>query len=398
MSKEAVDRSVEDLFKWSDLKCVRHLAQIRWGDARKVTCPHCNTSAEHYWTPKELRWKCKSCSSRFSVTSQTVFANRRMSMQRLLVALHLWACGAAGQPALELRRMLKFGGYSTAFTLGGKLREGLRRGFNTGLVSGVIEIDAAHASGRRASEKRGKPQNYRVNSEEAAQEDALLTTGARQKKRRDEKVAALAAGGVLHPEHGAVFPSTRRLVYPVRCRSGVKGRGALMTRVGVGLAETPHVAEALAAAFVAIPESILATDTGTAFIALGRKFQAHSQVNHSETLIGPEGQHNNNAESFSARQDRSEKGVYLNIEPKYLTDYAVETAFREDHRRMAPGETADRLLGYALSVGLSHHWRGYTHGRHRKHEILITGNRSAKASGPEKGRSSISSANGRPPR
>lgn len=398
MSSAAVDRSVEELFRWSDLKCVKHLAEIRWGDFKLVTCPHCNTSAEHYWTPRELRWKCKSCASRFSVTSQTVFANRRMPLQKLLAALHLWACGAAGQPALEMRRMLKFGGYNTAFTLCSKLREGLQRGFNTGLVSGVIEIDAAHASGRRASEKRGKPQNYSVKSEDEAQADALLTTSARQKKRRDEKAAALAAGGIVHPEHGQVFPSSRRLVYPVRCRSGVKGRGALVTRIGVGLAESPQVAAALAAAFVAIPESVLATDTGMAFTALGKKFQSHSQVNHSETLRGPEGQHNNNAESFSARQDRAEKGVYLNIEPKYLTDYAVETAFREDHRRMAPGAVADRLLGYALSVGLSRHWRGFTHGRHRKHEILITGNRPASSSGPEKGKSPISSANRRPPR
>ena len=398
MSRDAVDRSVEELFKWSDLKCVRHLAQIRWGDPRKVTCPHCNTSAEHYWYLKELRWKCKCCGSRFSVTSQTVFANRRMPLQKLLAALHLWASGAAGQPALELRRMLKFGGYNTAFTLVSKLREGLLRGFNTGLVSGVIEMDGAHASGRRASEKRGRPQNYRVQSEEDAQLDAMLTTSARQKKRREEKAAALAAGGVLHPEHGAVFPATRRLVFTVRRRSGVKGRGALTTRIGVGEAETPAVAEALANAYVAMPESFLATDTGTAFAALGKRFQSHSQVNHSETLMGPLGQHNNNAESFSARQDRSEKGVYLNIEPKYLTDYVAETAFREDHRRMPPGAAADRALGYALSVGLSHHWRGYTHGRHRGHEILVTGNRAAKASGPEKGRSPISSANGRPPR
>ncbi len=398
MSKEAVDRSVEDLFKWSTLKCVRHLAQIRWGDHRKVTCPHCNTSAEHYWSLKELRWKCKGCGSRFSVTSQTVFANRRMPLQKLLAALHLWASGAAGQPALELRRMLKFGGYNTAFTLVSKLREGLLRGFNTGLVSGVIEMDGAHASGRRASEKRGRPLTYRVHSEEEAQSDAMLTTSARQKKRRDEKAAALAAGGVLHPEHGAVFPSTRRLVFTVRRRSGVKGRGAVATRIGVGVAKTPAVAEALANAYVAMPESYLATDTGTAFVALGKRFQAHSQVNHSETLVGPEGQHNNNAESFSARQDRSEKGVYLNIEPKYLTDYVAETAFREDHRRMPPGAAADRALGCALSVGLSHHWRGYTHGRHRKHEILATGNRPYAASGPEKGRSPISSANGRPPR
>lgn len=54
------------------------------------------------------------------------------------------------------------------------------------------------------------------------------------------------------------------------------------------------------------------------------------------TRVGPKGQYWNSAESFSACQDRSEKSVYLNVEPKYLTHYVAETALREDHRRMAP--------------------------------------------------------------
>jgi hypothetical protein len=75
--------------------------------------------------------------------------------------------------------MLKFGGYNTAFSLVSKLREGLVRGFNTGLVSGVVEMDGAHASGRRASEKRGRPLTFRATPEDEADKDALLTTSAR---------------------------------------------------------------------------------------------------------------------------------------------------------------------------------------------------------------------------
>jgi ribosomal protein L37AE/L43A len=398
MSKEAVDRSVEEFATWSDLRCIRHLATIRWGSYKVVGCPHCNTTAEHYWHVKERRWKCAHCRKKFSVTSNTVFANRRLAWQKLLAAIHLWACGAAGQPALELRRMLKLGGYNTAFTLVSKLREGLLRGFNTGLISGVVEMDGAHASGRRASETRGRPLTFRVADEEDAKQDALLTVSARQKKRREEKAAAIAAGGVVHPEHGAVFPASRRIAFTLRRRSGAKGRGALVTRVGIGLAETPDVAQALVDAYVAKPESILATDTGTAFSKVGKEFQLHLQVNHSETLVGPNGEHVNNSEGFSARQDRSEKGVYLNIEPKYLHDYVVETAFREDHRRLGPGAAADQAAFWALNVGLSRFWRGFTHGKHRDHEILVPANREAKPSGPKKGRSPVSGANGRPPR
>ena len=172
----------------------------------------------------------------------------------------------------------------------------------------------------------------------------------------------------------------------------------MVTRVGIGIAETPDVALALANTYVAIPESILATDSGSAFLQLGKKFKLHLQVNHSESMVGPGGEHNNNSESFSARQDRSESGVYLNIEPKYLCDYATETAFREDHRRRPPGATASRAMHCALNVGLSHFWRGFTHGHHRDYELLFPANRAANPSGPVKGRSPISSVNGRPPR
>jgi hypothetical protein len=208
----------------------------------------------------------------------------------------------------------------------------------------------------------------------------------------------MEAGGRVHPEYGATFPAARRIAITIRRRSGAKGKGADSTRVGIGLAETPDVVEALVAKYVAVPESILATDLGTAYPKVGKQFQLHMTVNHSETLVSPEGHHVNNAESFGWRQDRSEKGVYLNIEPKYLHDYVVETAFREDHRRLPPGEQSDRALYFALNVGLSQHWRMYTHGRHRDFEILAPENRPADPSGPKKGRSPQSSVNGRPPR
>lgn len=397
MSKEAVDRSVQEFASWTDLKCVRHLAEVRWGSFTCVGCPHCNTTDTHYWSVKESRWKCRHCGKRFSVTSKTVFANRKMPLQTMLAAVHLWACGAAGQPALEMRRMLNLGGYNTAFVLCSKLREGLLRGFNTGLISGVVEMDGAHASGRRASQKRGRPLVVRNDDDAEALDEKTLTGPGKKQKRDAEKRAAIAAGGILHPG-GQVHPATRRIAFTLRRRSGAKGKGALVTRVGIGLTESPDVVQALVEAFVATPESILATDSGTAFLRVGKEFQLHLQVNHSDTLVGPNGEHNNNSEGFSARQDRAEKGVHLNIEPKHLHDYVVETAFREDHRRLAPGAVADRAMYWALNVGASQYWTGYTHGRHRDFEILSPANRPAAASGPKKGRSPISSINGRPPR
>lgn len=134
------------------------------------------------------------------------------------------------------------------------------------------------------------------------------------------------------------------------------------------------------------------------FSKVGKRSQIHMQVNHSETLSGPNGEHNNLAESLSARQDRSEKGVYLNIAPKYLFDYETEPAFREDNRRKAPGAQADLAMHHVLTVGESHFWGGYTHGKHRSYEMLATGNRVYPASGPPKGVPQMSVGAGRLPR
>jgi hypothetical protein len=93
------------------------------------------------------------------------------------------------------------------------------------------------------------------------------------------------------------------------------------------------------------------------------------------------------------RYDRAEKGQYLNIEPKYLLDYAVEVAFRTDTRRLPNGTQLKIALNMAMSVGPSKFWRGFTHGKHRKHEILHPEPRPAPSSGPEKGQHPISSVN-----
>lgn len=315
--------------------------------------------------------------------------------------MFMWACGAAGKPALENRRLTATLTYNAVFTLEGKLREGLVRSFNTGLLSGIVESDGAHASGRRASEKRGRPKVYPGRDEEEGEapppDEASTTRTGRAKQRREEK-KAIASGQVRDPVYGYPYPDSRRIVFTARRRSGQAGKGATSTRVGVGKAETPDVVEPFIQRYVAIPESVLATDMGPAFKRIGKRFGLHLQVNHSETMVGPEGQHVNQSEGFTARQDRAEKGIYLNVEPKYLLDYAVETAFREDHRRLPPGKVADRVAFHAMNVGPSQWWANFSKGHHRDHEKVYPKPLPAPASGPKKGKLPYSKVSGRPPR
>lgn len=394
MSREAVSLSLLDVLRWSETECLEWLINARWGGRDTIACPHCGTTCRHYWRPRERRWKCAGCDSAFSVTSGTVFANRKLPLRDLIAGCLMWVNSASGQPALELKRHLNVT-YNTAFTLEHKLREAMVRGHNVGLLSGDLEMDGAHQSGRRAAEKRGRPQISRpvdASTDKAKLTEVMLTQRSRQKAKKQ------APPGQLDPEFGRRLPENRRILFAVRRRSGQKGKGACATRIAIGLTETAPVAESILKRFVAIPESYLNTDTSPAYAELGKRFRAHRTVEHSKTLCGPQGENNNQAEELNWRFDRAEKGIYLNIEPKYMLDYGAEIGFRSDTRRLPNGEQLRLAMNLATNVGESLFWTGFTRGRHRLVELTDPLPLPAPASGPAKGRHPTSNASGRPPR
>lgn len=397
MSRRAVALSLEQIYAMKDNEALEFLVQARFGGRETMRCPRCGSTGKHYWRPREKRWKCRGCDKTFSITSGTLFSHRKLKLQEIIAGALLWVNSAAGQPALELKRHLNKT-YSTAFVLQHKLREALVRGYNVGLLSGDLEVDGAHQSGRRSAEKRGRPQGSAFAAitadtpEEKLKEYLLTTTGqvnARGRRRRQ---------GVIDPEFGRRLPKDRRIVYAVRKRAGGRGRGAIASRVAVGLSEDKPIAEAVLRDFVAESESILNTDTSPAYMSAGGRFLDHRTVEHSKELVGPHGENNNLVEELNWRMDRAEQGVYLNLEPKYLLDYAVETAFRADTRRLSNGMQLRIALHIALNVGPSRYWRGFTRGRHRTVELLHPTSQTAPSSGPRKGQRPSSSANGRPPR
>ena len=106
-------------------------------------------AALYTYTTRAL-WKCKACEHQFSVTSNTIFASRKMPIREILVAVALFCNAAKGISALQLSRDLGCQ-YLTAFVLSHKLREVMRA---EGQLSGEVEVDGMYCGGHVKPENR----------------------------------------------------------------------------------------------------------------------------------------------------------------------------------------------------------------------------------------------------
>lgn len=381
LKSRVIDIGMEDLEQLSPRQAVMFMAEAMWGSTRYMDCPHCGTLDEHYFRNKELRWKCTSCGKTFSVTSGTVLADHKLPLTKILKMAFSWANGASGKPALQLRRDWKVA-YTTAFTLAHKLREGLLRGFNVGLLCGVQEMDGADQLGRRYKEKRNRPQSG------GKKPRAQIPVGLQKEENIDPETGeVLELAGPPKPfkyDKKAKQPEDRRILLTMRQRSLAKGRGGVATRVCVALQEERDTVTAMARKF-ASAESHIMSDEDPAYKRFATMFARHGSISHSEAFSDRKGVNNNQAESFNWRMDRLVKGVYLNPSGKYLLDYSGEAAWREDTRHLPVGARLKHLFKVAMSVGLSRWWRNYSHGSHREVELLIEGDRPVKTRGKPKG-------------
>lgn len=404
MSKEAVTKTLEDVYAMTPYQVHELWVRQRWGSRDTVVCPHCGTIDSHYWRKTSMRWKCAACDRTFSVTSGTPFAQHKRTLKQLTALMLSWVNGTSGVPALQTRRNTG-GRYNAVFMNQHKLREAVMRMFNVGLLCGDIEMDGVHISGRNAKAKRGKPQgsppfNGGTPESHEAQVKSLqdiLQAGSKKvmEGTRRRKSAAATRDGT----YGGLLNEDRRIVICARTRSGVPGVGARRTRVSVGRTEGPAAVNATIHDFIAVPESVLNTDMAHAYVEPGKRFLAHLSVEHAKELVGPNGENTNLGEEFARRHKRAERGMYLNIEKKYMLDYGAESAWRSDTRRLGTGGQLEHLMALALRNGHSRFWRGFTRGAHREVEFIAgEGAVPAPASGPKKGQKPNSQMNGRLPR
>ena len=82
------------------------------------------------------------------------------------------------------------------------------------------------------------------------------------------------------------------------------------------------------------------------------------RINHQEAY-SDDGPCTNDTESFFSRARRAEIGIHHHISGKYLSAYAHEMAWREDHRRVSNGEQYLIIANSVLTHPRSRQRKGY---------------------------------------
>ena len=360
---EAIPLTLEAIASLSEEESRLLLAKIRWGSADTQVCPDCAVVDKHHNIRTRKQWRCKHCCHTFSVTSGTPFADHKISYRKLLIAFFCFIINHKGQAALALRRIIG-GQYRTSFTLLHKIRESLILNMYTAQLSGVVEIDGGHFSGKK---RKGRT----LTKPEVLAKDKTQVPAKYRVQHRDK----------IKPYENPYHPN-RRIIITLRevssQKSGnfnphtgkEKGIGAIKTIVAVCRSENGADIEALVHKYVA-KNSMIRSDELPAYGNLKYQGYGHETVNHSKEFSTDKGVNQNQAESYFSRLRRACIGVFHRMTPKHMLAYAVEMGWREDVRRLSTSEQLQMLLRCVFRSGVSPDWSNYCRGNNRKVELLF---------------------------
>lgn len=260
-------------------------------------------------------FKCAKCLKQFSSTSGTMFHSRKLSFKRIMAATLLFANGAFGKSALQLRRDIRCN-HKTAWTFEHRLREVVTNYSTSRRLTGDIEIDSTSIGGsvRKANEASDR----------------------KHQPRRDmSKVVTLSALRERGP-NGRIVPF---------------------------LGNEAQVVQVINTLVDANAQPIV--DEHPAWGGLFAQFPVR-QIKHKDRYSDLNGISTNLVESLWSRFKQMSRSTYRGVSRKYANSYNGECAWREEHRRQSNGAQFILLLASALHHPPSPIWRGYDHRTRRK--------------------------------
>ena len=129
---------VEKRFAGDDA-CGAYLFALRWPEG--FVCPRC--VGRSAWAMSRGLWLCGGCRRQVSVTSGTIFQDRKLPLTTWFRAMWYVTSQKNGVSALGLQRVLGMGSYKTAWALLHKLRRAMVRPGRDRLT-GRVEVDETY--------------------------------------------------------------------------------------------------------------------------------------------------------------------------------------------------------------------------------------------------------------
>lgn len=360
LKREAISLTLDSVCQLTDEQARHFLAELRWGNREQQVCPDCGTLDRHHDIRTRKQWRCKHCFRTFSVTSGTPFADQKIGYRKLAIAIFAFVIHQKGLAALSLRRIIG-GQYRTSYVLLQKIREAIMLTVSQEKLTGVIEIDGGHFSGKK---RKGRKKKRSTRADK----------NAVPKKWSQHREKLKPSAFPFHPNRRIVM--VLREIFPEKTSRINKhnnkpiGLGSRRTVVAVCRSENKTDIEALVKEHVE-REATIRSDELPGYGNLKLMGYVHDVVNHSEEFSTDDGINQNQAESFFSRMRRACIGVYHRITPKYMLDYATEIAWREDVRRIDTRRQLAMLVGRVFGAGVSADWVNYCRGNNREVELLF---------------------------
>jgi transposase-like protein len=314
LSAAAKTLTLAGVMRMTDAEAEAFFKRLRWPETNgEPYCSKCGctTCYDCRRASGLARWECKACGAGFSITGGTLFASRKLPLRAYLAAIAVAMNEVKGKNALALSRDLGIS-YKAAFVLLHKLREAMGSALKADEIGGdgkVAEIDGGYFGGYI------KPANHRANRKDRRYRQ-------NQSGKRECVVIIRERGGSSVP---AVFRHEGQALDFIR------------SRIAKG--------------------TIVNADEASTWNDLSARYEMR-RINHQEAY-SLDGACTNWAEEYFSRLRRAEIGHHHHVAGPYLLRYAQESAWREDHRRLANGEQVKAVTGLALNHRPSADFCGY---------------------------------------
>ena len=257
-------------------RCVELLRRLRWPDG--VDCPRCHAKQVSFLEGHDRFW-CSECSYQFSVTSNTIFHDSHLPMQKWFLAVLLLCESRKGMSANQLKRMLGVS-YKTAWYLCHRIRAAMAEQ-DRPMLDGIVEMDETYVGGKQKG-FQDKPGHGRSTKQ--------IVIGIRQR------------GGELRFFHAKDAKS-----------------GTLQQFIRDNVSEDVEV---------------IITDEYNAYPnAMGTFKPRHKTIKHKSGVYVDGNVHTNTVENAFSLLKRGILGTWHKISPKHLAAYLDEMTFRFNRRK-----------------------------------------------------------------